>query len=143
MSFLPQLSGEFTVVADPELKYSQGENPMALARVRLVANSRKKVDGEWIDDKTLWMSGTAFGKVAENIAESVVKGSRVVVIGRLHTEEWEKDGNKRSATALIIDKFAIDLMFDPAKSYKRDAPQQGGNQSSDPWGPSDNDAPPF
>jgi len=141
MSYLPTLSGEFTVVADPELKFAAGSGN-AVCRVRLVANSRKKNDsGEWVDDKTLWMSGTAFGNLAKNIAESVTKGSRVVVTGRLVTDEWEKDGQKKTATALLIDKFGVDLMFDPAKSYKLEA---GGTQSSaaDPWG-APQDEPPF
>lgn len=144
MSYLPQLSGEFTVVADPELKFAQGSGN-AVARVRLVANSRKKNDsGEWVDDKVLWMTGSAFGKLAENIAESVTKGSRVVVTGRVVTDEWEKDGAKQQRTALLIDKFGVDLMFDPAKSYKMSS--QGGGQSSggNPWeSGSATDDPPF
>jgi single-strand DNA-binding protein len=143
MSYLPQLSGEFTVVADPELKFGQGSGT-AVARVRLVANSRKlnKETNEWEDADTLWMTGTAFGRLAENIAESVTKGSRVVVQGRLKTDSWEKDGQKKSATALTIDKLGVDLMFDPARSYKKD--EQGGSQpSANPWEGPSSDAPPF
>jgi single-strand DNA-binding protein len=134
---LPILTGEFTVVADPELKFSQ--DGKARARVRLVANSRKQVGGEWQNDKTLWRAGTAFGKVAENIAESVTKGSRVIVTGRLETSEWEKDGEKKSATSLIIDKFGLDLMFDPAHHQKAERQQSSG--TNNPWG--SDDAAPF
>lgn len=137
---LPTLAGEFTVVADPELKFAQ--SGQAIARVRLVANSRRKNDaGEWENDKTLWMSGTAFGKTAENIAESCTKGTRVMVIGRLETSEWQdKDsGQKRSATGLIIDKFGLDLMFDPAHHQRQDQPSQ--QSSGSPWASSDE--PPF
>lgn len=139
---LPVLSGEFTVVADPELKFAQ--SGQAIARVRLVSNSRKRNEqtNEWENDKTLWMSGTAFGKVAENIAESVTKGSRVMVIGRLETQEWEaKDGGgKRTATALIIDKFGLDLIFDPAHHQKREQQAQQPAGGS-PW--ASDDQPPF
>lgn len=140
---LPTLSGEFTVVADPELKFAP--SGQAIARVRLVANSRKKNDqtGEWENDKTLWMSGTAFGKTAENIAESVERGTRVVVTGRLQTDEWEaKDGGgKRSATALIIDKFGLDLMFDPAKHQRGEA-KAAEKKADNPWDAADSE-PPF
>lgn len=141
---LPQLHGEFTVVADPDLRFAP--SGQAIARVRLVANSRKKGDdGEWTNDKTLWMRGTAFGKIAENIAESVEQGTRVVVTGRLVTDEWkDKDTDQpRQATALLIDKFGIDLMFDPAKSMKGEkkaAPQQ---TQDNPWGEAVPEEPPF
>lgn len=141
---LPQLHGEFTVVADPELRFAQSGN--AVARVRLVANSRKKNDeGEWVDDKTLWMTGSAFGKLAENMVESVQKGSRVVVAGRVVTDEWTDDaGEKQARTALLIDKFGVDLMFDPAKSVKAEKKAETqGAQKDDPWKGGDDTDPPF
>lgn len=145
---LPTLHGEFTVVADPELHFAQSGK--AIANVRLVANSRKKNDaGEWVDDKTVWVRGSAFGKVAENIVESVQQGSRVMVTGRLVTDEWpDKDtGEKRSRTGLLIEKFGVDLMFDPARSMKREAQQAQAAQKNDPWkeggGKADSEEPPF
>ena len=143
---LPTLSGEFTVVADPDLSFTQ--DGKAVARVRLVANSRKKQGDEWVDDKTLWMRGTAFGKIAENIVESVTQGTRVVVTGRLVTDEWkDKDSDqKRQATALLIDKFGLDLMFDPARPVKGERKAEPSKaQPDNPWGgdTASSDEPPF
>lgn len=139
---LPTIAGEFTVAADPDLKFA-AESGKAVARVRLVANSRKKEGDQWVDDKTLWMSGTAFGTTAENIAESIVRGSQVNVIGRLQTDEWQdKDtGQKRSATALVIDSIGLSLRFDPAKKVEKAQGEKAA--ANDPWQAAGSDEPPF
>lgn len=68
------------------------------------------------DDKkqTTWHNVTAFGRMAENVASSVQKGNRVVVIGRLDITTSEKDGQKRTYTKVIADNVALDLSFDKA-----------------------------
>jgi single-strand DNA-binding protein len=141
---LPHLTAEMRLSRDVELKYSA--NGMAMARIGLVSNSRKfnKESNEWEDDKVCWMTGTAFKKVAENAAHSLRKGDLVTVTGRLQTEEWEKDGQKKSATALVIDTIGLSLTFDSAS--KVEAPSaRGGSQSSNPWGESGSGSgePPF
>jgi len=146
---LPTLSGEFTVASDPELRFTPSGK--AVADVLLVANSRTKNDqGEWVDDKTLWMRGSAWGQVAENIAESCEKGSKVSVIGRVVTDEWkDKDsGEKKSKTALLIDSIGLALRFDPAKSVKTERKegetQQAQPSQQNPWkGEAASDEPPF
>lgn len=131
---LPVVSMEGRVVADPELRFSP--NGVAVGRVRLVASSRKKNEesGEWEDDKTCWITVTCFKKLAEHVAESVVKGDLINVTGKLQTEEWESDGQKRSATVMVADTVAKSLAFAPipvaAKETKAEAPPQ-------------EDAPPF
>jgi single-strand DNA-binding protein len=120
-----------------------GQSGKAVARIRLVANSRKKnEDGEWVDDKTLWMTGTAFDKQAENVAESLAKGDLVVVSGRLQTDEWEaNDGTKRkrTATTLVIDSIGPSLRWDAQHKV------QAASQRTDdnPWGAPDASEPPF
>ena len=151
---LPRISGEFRVVADPDLKFLPSGK--AVANVRLVANSRKKVDDQWVDDKVCWVRAVAFEKKAENIAESIEKGMLVVVEGRLHTAEYEtQDGEKRTSVELMLDTIGPSLSFATAKvtgSGKRDATSSssgGGVERSsgggeDPWGtPPQGDEPPF
>lgn len=143
---LPTCTGEFRAVADPELRFAP--SGMAVAKVRIVANSRKKDPDtdQWKDDKVCWLTLTAFGRVAENIAESVVKGSLIEATGRLQTEEWEtKEGEKRTGMSLVADRVGLSLAFVPAKAMERtvkreSAPAEGG----DPWvAPAQDDEPPF
>jgi single-strand DNA-binding protein len=107
------------MAADPELRFTR--DGTAVANVRLVASSRKLVDNEWKDDKQLWIDGTAFKGLAENIAETLSRGQAVIAVGRLQTEEWTTEsGDKRSKIALILDAIG------PATS--RAQQQRGGQQ---------------
>lgn len=107
---LPHVTVEGRVVNDPDLRFSPSGT--AVSNFRIVSSSRKKNDaGEWVDDKTLWLGVTCFKKLAENVVESLRKGDLVVVSGRLQTDEWEKDGQKQSATALVADSVAASLQF--------------------------------
>lgn len=117
---LPTISHEFRVVADPELRFAP--SGVAVCKVRMVASRRKQVDGEWKDTNTFWITGTAFKELAESIAETFSKGDLALVTGQLETQEWEQDGQKRSATALLIEAMGKSLRF---KGGNRSQGQQG------------------
>lgn len=109
---LPAVSMECNLAADPELRFAQ--NGTAVARLRTVANSRKRMDdGTWVDDKTCWIDVSVFGKLAENVAESAQKGDMLTVVGRLVTDEWEdrESGERRSKLNLLADQVAVSLRF--------------------------------
>src|SRR3982750_3575066 len=101
---LPKVTLECRAVDDPELRFSS--NGVAGARLRLVASDRRKNNetGTWEDGDTLWIDCTAFKQLAENVAESVMKGDLLLVVGMLRSENWEtRDGEKRSAIKMIAD----------------------------------------
>lgn len=106
---LPTITVEGRVVGDPELRFSAGG--MAIGSFRLVADQKKNVNGEWVDDKVLWMPVTCFKQLAENCAESLAKGDLVMVTGKLQTEEWESNGEKKSRVTLIANNVGPSLMF--------------------------------
>lgn len=126
---LPIVTGEFRAVKDPELRFAP--SGVAVASIRAVAQKQKKNDaGEWVDDKVLWVTLTAFNRLAENIAESIEQGDLLVVIGKVQTEEWEdREGNKRQSTAIVLDHIGPSLKFNPAvpQRARRDG---GSNQQS-------------
>lgn len=134
---LPAISGEFRLGADPDFRYAA--SGVAVCSLRAVASSRKKQDdGSWVDDKTTWVTLTAFKQMAENCAESLSKGDLVTVTGRLHVEEWEdKDGGKRITPKIILDSIGPALQFASAKVSKvaRSEPGRANGQSNggDPW----------
>lgn len=147
---LPLVTLEGRLAADPELRFAT--SGLAVGRLRMVASSRKKNDaGEWVDDKTLWIDVTCFGRVAENVAESTEKGDLLTVVGRLQTEEWTNDdGEKRSKIALVADSVACSLAFRTiphgAGRAQRSEGSQAGRPADDPWASAPagaNDDPPF
>jgi single-strand DNA-binding protein len=145
---LPSVNGTARLIEDPELRFAASGG--AVVKVRLAFNSRKKdpQSGEWKDDSSFFVTGTAFGQAAENIAETLTRGLEVVVSGRMKTDSWEsKDGEKRSAPALLIDSIGPSLRSATAKVTKasgnsgqgqgrqefQQARQQQSAGSGDPW----------
>jgi single-strand DNA-binding protein len=131
---LPTMTGVGRATADPELRFAPSGTPVA--KVNLAFNSRKKdQQGNWVDDQVFFVNGTAFNRMAENLVETVVKGTEVIVTGRLQTRQWEdKEGNKRSTTELVIDSIGPNLSFATAKVTK--ASRENGGQraaADDPW----------
>lgn len=88
----------------------------------LAINSRKLVDGNWVDGDPQFFDIKAFGELAEHAAESFGKGDRVIVSGRLNYSTWEKDGEKKSKVEVIADAIGPELRWATAevtKSEKR------------------------
>lgn len=134
---LPILTGVGRLTEDPELRFTPSGK--AVAKVRLAFNSRKKDDnGNWVDGDVFFVDGTAWEREAENIAESLTKGTEVMVTGRLKTRSYEKDGQKRFATDLAIEAIGPTLKYATATVEKnqRDGATSNGSRSSggdDPW----------
>jgi single-strand DNA-binding protein len=107
---LPSVSMECRATADPELRF--GPSGTAVAKIRTASSKRKQDDnGQWVDDKVCYLDVTCFGKVAENVAESVVKGDQLVITGTLQTDEWNdrETGEKRSKIACTAWTVAVSL----------------------------------
>lgn len=158
---LPTISGVGRLTQDPELRFAP--SGVAVLTVNLAFNSRKlnRQTNEWEDSDVFFVRGTAFKQLAENAAESLVKGVEVHVSGRLKTEQWEdkNGGGKRSATALLLDSIGPNLSYATAKVTKANRSSEGGGSFGssgsgggapvdDPWGstsgPVDQDSsPPF
>jgi len=86
---------------DPEVRYSQGNEPMAIARYSLAVNRRFKRDGEPDAD---FFNIVAFGKNGEFAEKFFQKGQQVSVVGHLQTGSYEKDGVKRYTTDIIVEE---------------------------------------
>ena len=104
---LPTIAEVARVIADPELRYTQAGK--AVASVRLAFNKPKydQQAQKWIDDKTFFIKGTVWEDAAERASQQLAKGAKVFVTGDLDTQEWEQDGQKRSAPALTIRRFEV------------------------------------
>jgi single-strand DNA-binding protein len=85
---------------EPEVRYSQGATPTAIARYSLAVNRKFKRDGEPESD---FFNCVAFGKNGEFAEKYLQKGMQILVTGSLQTGSYEKDGVKRYTTDIIVD----------------------------------------
>ena len=128
------------VTRDPELRFTPGG--MAVASFG-VAWNRRKQDGE---EEVSFFDITCFRDLAENVAESVAKGTRVVIFGTLQQRSWEtQDGEKRSKVEILADEVAPSLRWATAEVRKNDRSGGGGPRSGGSSGgrPVANEPPPY
>ena len=112
------------LVADPELRFTQSGVPVANFRVASTPRQYDKASGQWVDGEPLFLSCTAWRELAENAAESLSRGTRVVVAGYLRSRSYETaEGEKRTAVELEVDEVAPSLRFAVAVVTRR---VQGG-----------------
>jgi single-strand DNA-binding protein len=135
---LPNLSGTARLYNDVEMRFTP--NGMAISKVPLVFNSRKKNQQtqEWEDGDSFFVTGLLFKDRAEEAVERLAKGDEVVVSGRVKTNSWEdKDGNKRSTTELLLDSIGLtprSLTKKAERSGERGSASSFGQQPSQPQG---------
>lgn len=115
----------------PEVRYSQGAEPVAVARYTLAVNRRFKRKDEPEAD---FIPCVAFGKSGEFAEKYFRKGQLVGVIGRLQVRSWDKDGERRYATEVIIEEqhFA-----ESKNSSNAAAPKENGQAPADGFYPID------
>lgn len=142
------------LTADPELRFSP--SGVAVADFTIASTPRRfdKTANEWKDGETLFVRCSIWREAAENVAESLRKGMRVIAVGNLVQRSWEdRDGNKRTSVELQVEEVGPSLRRAKAvvtrTGGRSDAPQAHGNgpqagwqgqtapaqgQQSDPWG---------
>ena len=87
---------------DPDIRYTQNEQPMTIARFNLAVDRRFKKEGEQSAD---FISCVAFGKTAEFIEKYVFKGTKIAVEGRIQTGSYtNNDGNKVYTTDVVVEQ---------------------------------------
>ena len=96
---------------DPELRYTP--NGAAVAKFRVAVNRRYKDEtGNWKDSDTSFFTVNAWRSLAENVAESLTRGTRVLVAGRLLMRSWEtQEGEKRTVVEIEADEIGPSLRW--------------------------------
>jgi single-strand DNA-binding protein len=91
-------------------------NGIAVANLRVAVTQRIQQDGEWRDGDTSFLKVNVWRGQAEHLADSLAKGDRVMVIGRLRQRSWETpEGEKRSMAEIEADEVGASLKFATAK----------------------------
>ena len=133
------------LVDDPELRFTPSGAAVANFRIASTPRTFDRQTNEWKDGDALFLSCSVWRQAAENVAESLQKGMRVVVQGRLKQRQYEtREGEKRTVVELDVDEVGPSLKYATAK-VSRTTRQGGGgggysgggggggSQSDDPW----------
>lgn len=122
MTGLPTIHAEGTLIGDPELRFNPKGKP--IAKWRIACNERRfnRTTQEWETARTTFITGSCWNDLAENVCETLRKGDRVMVAGKLTMREWETDDGKRAtAFEIAADTMGPSLMFTTAR-LQRDRP---------------------
>ena len=106
------ITTEANLTADPELRFTKTTG-QAVATIRLAASSRRKdMDGEYQDTPAVFYEATVWGALAENAADSLRKGDRVLVHGTGYDEEWtDREGQTRVKHVLQVTGIGASLRY--------------------------------
>ncbi len=136
---------------DPELRFTPSGAAVAKFRVASTPRFMDKASGEWKDGEPLFLACTVWRQAAENVAESLQRGARVIVSGRLRQRSYEtREGEKRTVIELEVDEIGPSLRYATAKVQKMSRSggsgggfgggggggggrQGGGGNFDDPW----------
>jgi single-strand DNA-binding protein len=144
------------LTADPELRFTPSGAAVANFTVASTPRTFDRQSGEWKDGEALFLRCNIWREAAENVAESLTRGSRVIVSGRLKQRSFEtREGEKRTVFEVEVDEIGPSLRYATAKVNKasrsggggggfgsgggsRQAPPAqsggGGAPADDPWG---------
>lgn len=120
------------LTADPELRFTPSGAAVANFTVASTPRAFDKRSNEWKDGETLFLRCTAWREMAENMSESIVKGTRVIVQGRLKARSYEtREGERRTTQELEVDEIGPSMRYAAAKVTRN---QRGQGNSSQGFG---------
>ena len=145
------------LTADPELRFTPSGAAVANFTVASTPRIYDRQSGEWKDGEALFLRCNIWREAAENVAESLTRGSRVILQGRLKQRSFEtREGEKRTVVEVEVDEIGPSLRYATAKVNKasrsggggggfggggggggggsRQPAQTGGGGGDDPWG---------
>jgi len=140
---IPTIQGLAGITSDPELRKTP--SGMSVLSIRLAFSDRKfnEQTREWDTSKTFYVDGNAWEQTADRLSQQLAKGDQVYVEGRIETQSWEKDGEKKSKPVLqlrTVRKLEKGNGGQQPPHQQAPATSQGGwggqpaNVGGDPWG---------
>jgi single-strand DNA-binding protein len=130
------------LVDDPELRFTPAGQPVTKFRIASTTRYRDNATGEWKDGDTLFLTCQVWRQAAENAAESLQRGMRAIVTGRLRQRSYEtSEGDKRTVYELQADEVGVSLRNATAKVTK--ATRSGNGKPAAGEASGSYDEPPF
>jgi single-strand DNA-binding protein len=128
------------VTREPELKFLPSGVP--LCEFGMAINTRRKEGDKWVDGDPEFYDVTCWREMAENVAESISKGMRVVVLGRLNFRTWENDaGEKRSKISVNADEVSPSLRWATVQVTRTERHDGGGGYRANTAASTDDEEP--
>jgi len=166
------MAGETTITlignltGDPDLRFTPSGAAVANFTVASTPRTFDRQTQEWKDGEAMFINCAAWRNLAENVAESLTKGSRVIVSGRLRSRSYEgREGEKRTVFEIDVDEIGPSLRYATAKVTRTTSSGGGGGSwqggggasgapagdwsspaqapDNDPWANAQSDEPPF
>ena len=123
------------LVQDPELRFTPSGSAVANFTIASTPKTFDRQKNEFVDGETLFLRAAVWREAAENVAESLTKGMRVIVTGRLKSRSYEtKEGEKRTVIELEVDEIGPSLRFANAKVNRTQRSGNGGGQQAQQGG---------
>lgn len=123
------------LVGDPELRFTPSGSAVANFTLASTPRTFDRQSNDWKDGETLFLRASVWKEAAENVAETLTKGTRVVCQGRLKSRSYEtKEGEKRTVMELEVDEIGPSLRYASAKVTRTQRAGGGGSSSSSSWG---------
>ena len=135
------------LTADPELRFTPNGAAVANFTVASTPRTFDRQTNEWKDGDAMFLNCSVWRQYAENVAESLTKGSRVIVSGRLKSRSYEtREGEKRTVFEVDVDEVGPALRYATAKVTRTTGGggggySGGGNSGGGSWSPSGDNAP--
>lgn len=125
------------LTADPELRFTPSGAAVANFTIASTPRTFDRASGEWKDGDALFLRASIWRQPAENVAESLKRGARVIVTGRLKQRSYEtKEGEKRTVVELDADEIGPSLRFATAtvnKAARKTESTDSATAPADPW----------
>lgn len=143
------------LTGDPELRFTPSGDAVANFTIASTPRTFNRQSNEWVDGETLFLRASIWREAAENVAESLTKGTRVIAQGNLKMRQYDdkKTGEKRTSTELEVLEIGPSLRYANAKVNRTQRNGQSGGQQSgpqsqpapaaDPWATPSNGPAPF
>ncbi|WP_104062389.1 single-stranded DNA-binding protein [Arthrobacter sp. 4R501] len=142
------MAGETTITVignltnDPELRFTPSGSAVANFTIASTPRTFDRASSEWKDGETLFLRAAVWREAAENVAESLTKGMRVIVTGRLKSRSYEtKEGEKRTVVELEVDEIGPSLRYANAKVNRTQRASPQGGQGAGGFGNQGNAGP--
>lgn len=115
------------LVADPELRFTPSQAAVANFRIASTPRRFNRQSGQWEDGEAMYLTCNAWRQLAENCAESLTKGMRVIVTGKLRQRSYEtREGERRSVFEIEVDEVGPSLSFATAQVQRTQGGRSGG-----------------
>ncbi|MCF2707174.1 single-stranded DNA-binding protein [Arcanobacterium haemolyticum] len=115
------------LTGDPELRYVSSGTPVASFTVASTPRTQNRQTGQWEDGEAMFVRCSVWREYAENVAESLSKGMRVVVTGRMTVRNYEYNGERRTSIELQVDEIGPSLRYARAQVTRTTSSNNGAS----------------